>query len=138
SSDKAAAEGHDAAAQVVNRKQQTAAEAWRDRAVVAAALETGFEQHRFVDPERAHRLAEAGATWGEAESQRTRLLRGDVARREIAARDAGVGGILELPREPVMRRRHRREQRLARIGTGPAAPGGRDPHAAGGRPPRPC
>ncbi len=113
-----APERHHPPAQVVDREEEPAPEPGHQGAVLPADEQPRVPQRVIGDAEPPHRLVEAGAARGEAEPEVGRDLEVQPAPGQVGARRLRVGGLEEPAGEPVVRRRRRGEERLARVGAG--------------------
>jgi hypothetical protein len=84
-------ESHDAAAQVIDREQQPAAEAREDGAIVSLEQETGLQQHALFDAELLHGIGEGLAAGRIAQAVLTRHLGRNLALGQILPSGIGLG-----------------------------------------------
>ncbi len=123
-------EGDHAAAQVVDREKQPAAEPGCERAILPSSQEARLEQHLVTHAQPFHCVEERLALGRIPEPERLDRLQVQVPSRQVIACDLRFGALEQLAGEPVSCRGHGAVERLARIGTaGPSLRYG-DPHPA--------
>jgi len=123
-----ATEGDHAAAQVVDREEQPAAEAGCERAILPSSQETRLEQHLVTHAQPFHCVEERLALGRIPEPERLHRLQIQMPSRQVIAGDLRFGALEQLAGEPVSRRGHGAVERLARIGTGRTALRNGNPH----------
>src|SRR5213076_2872802 len=126
----APAERDHAGAQVVDREEQPAAEAGRERAILPFSQQTRLEQHLVTHAQAFHCGQERLPPGGVPEAERLDGLEVQVPRRQVIAGHLRFGALEQLAGEPVGRRGHGAVERLARIGTGGPSLRYGDPHPA--------
>src|SRR5207245_4140199 len=110
-----------AAAQVVDREEQPAAEAGCERAILPSSQETRLEQHLITHAQPFHCVEERLALGRVSETERLDGLEIEVPGRQVIAGYLRLGILEQLAREPVRRRRHGTVERLPGIGAGGSA-----------------
>src|SRR5690606_32452759 len=117
-----AAECHHPAPLVVNREDEPASEPYAGAAVIPLDREPSPEQCIVGNAEAPHLLQEGLSARGKAESQPEGGLQRDIAARQVRPGRFRLVERLQLRREPVVRSRGRRVQRLVRVGAGLGGP----------------